>query len=202
MSQVEVLSKGRKIITSLIYQPKIRTVMFKTYIKIAWRNILKNKGIFSINIVGLALGIASCLIIMLFVVDELSYDRYNERADQIVNVVFKAKINGEEIKEGAVMAPVGRTLKQEFPEVLDATRIRNIGMPKISVDNRSYREDRFAYVDSNFFNVFTLPIIEGDKNNPLQEPNTVVITKTQALKFFGASNPIGKLFYLEGQEAL
>lgn len=174
--------------------------MFKTYIKIAWRNILKNKGIFSINIVGLALGIASCLIIMLFVVDELSYDRYNERADQIVNVVFKAKINGEEIKEGAVMAPVGRTLKQEFPEVLDATRIRNIGMPKISVDNRSYREDRFAYVDSNFFNVFTFPIIEGDKNNPLQEPNTVVITKTQALKFFGASNPIGKLFYLEGQE--
>jgi putative ABC transport system permease protein len=174
--------------------------MIKNYIKVAWRNILKNKGIFSINIVGLALGIASCLIITLFVVDELSYDRYNERADEIVNVVFKAKINGEEIKEGAVMAPVGRTLKQEFPEVLDATRIRNNGMPKITVENRSYREDRFAYVDSNFFNIFTLPIIEGDKNNPLQEPNTVVITKTEAEKFFGASNPIGKLFYLEGQE--
>lgn len=174
--------------------------MFKTYIKIAWRNILKNKGIFSINIAGLALGIASCLIITLFVVDELSYDRHNERADQIVNVVFKAKINGEEIKEGAVMAPVGRTFKQEFPEVLDAARIRSIGMPKITVEDRSYREDRFAYVDGNFFNIFTLPIIEGDKNNPLQEPNTVVITKTQAEKFFGASNPIGKLFYLEGQE--
>ena len=140
--------------------------MFKNYLKIAWRNILKNKGIFAINIVGLALGIASCLIIMLFVVDELSYDRYNEKADEIVNVVFRAKINGEKIKEGAVMAPVGETLTQEFPEVLDATRIRNIGTPKIIIDNQSYREGRFAFVDANFFNVFTLPIIDGDARNP------------------------------------
>ncbi len=174
--------------------------MFKNYLKIAWRNILKNKGIFSINIVGLALGIASCLIITLFVVDELSYDRYNKKADEIVNVVFRAKINGEEIKEGAVMAPVGESLKHEFPEVLDATRIRNIGTPKIIIDNQSYREDRFAFVDANFFNVFTLPIIEGDSRNPLQEPNTAVITKTEAEKFFGAQDAIGKLFYLEGQE--
>ncbi|MFK7814589.1 MAG: ABC transporter permease [Maribacter sp.] len=174
--------------------------MFKNNLKIAWRNILKNKGIFSINIIGLALGIASCLIIMLFVVDELSYDRYNEKADDIVNVVFRAKVNGEEIKEGAVMAPVGKTLKQEFPEVLDATRIRRIGTPKITVESQSYREGRFAYVDSNFFNVFTLPIIDGDSRAPLQEPNTVVITKTQAVKFFGATNAIGKSFFLEGQE--
>ena len=174
--------------------------MFKNNLKIAWRNILKSKGIFSINIVGLALGIASCLIIMLFVVDELSYDRYNEKADDIVNVVFRAKINGEEIKEGAVMAPVGETLKQELPEVLDATRIRNIGTPKITVDNQSYREDRFAFVDANFFNVFTLPIIDGDTKNPLQELNTAVITRARAEKFFGATNAVGKLFYLEGEE--
>lgn len=174
--------------------------MFKNNLKIAWRNILKNKGIFSINIVGLALGIASCLIMMLFVIDELSYDRYNEKADEIVHVVFRAKVNGEEIKEGAVMAPVGQTLKQEFPEVLDATRIRNIGAPKIIVANQSYREDSFAFVDDNFFNVFTLPIIEGDARSPLQEPNTAVITKAEAEKLFGATNAIGKLFYLEGEE--
>jgi len=174
--------------------------MFKNYLKIAWRNILKNKGIFSINIVGLALGIASCLIIMLFVVDELSYDRFNEKADDIVNVVFRAKVNGEEIKEGVVMAPVGKTLKQEFPEVLDATRIRNFGTPKIVVENQSYRDDKFAFVDANFFNVFTLPIIDGDARNPLQEPNTAVITKAEAEKLFGADNAIGKLFFLEDQE--
>ena len=174
--------------------------MFKNYLKIAWRNILKNKGIFSINIIGLALGIASCLTIMLFVVDELSYDRYNEKAEEIVNVVFRAKVSGEEIKEGSIMAPVGETLKQEFPEVLDATRIRNYHTPKIIVDNQSFREDRFAFVDANFFNVFTLPIMEGDNKNPLQEPNTAVITKAEAEKLFGVSNPIGKSFHLDGEE--
>lgn len=174
--------------------------MLKNNLKIAWRNILKNKGLFSINIVGLALGIASCLIITLFVVDELSYDQYNKKGDEIVNVVFRAKINGEEIKEGAVMAPVGETLKQEFPEVLDATRIRNIGTPKVTVENQSYRDNKFAYVDANFFDVFTLPIIDGDSKSPLQEPNTAVITKAEAEKFFGATTAIGKLFYLEGQE--
>jgi len=174
--------------------------MFKNYLKIAWRNIVKNKGIFSINIFGLALGIASCLIIALFVADELSYDRYHEKADEMVNVVFRAKVNGEEIKEGAVMAPVGAALKREFPEVLDATRIRNIGTPKIVVENRSYREARFTFVDPNFFNVFTLPIVEGDSKAPLQEPHTAILTKTQAEKFFGAINPIGKFFFLEDQE--
>lgn len=174
--------------------------MFKNNLKIAWRNLLKNKSLFIMNTLGLGLGIASCLIIMLFVIDELSYDRYNEKADEIVNVVFRAKINGEEIKEGAVMAPVGKTLTQEFPEVLDATRIRQIGTPKITIDNQSYREDRFAFVDANFFNVFTLPIIEGNPKNPLQEPNTVVISRATAEKFFGASDAIGQLFHLDGEE--
>jgi putative ABC transport system permease protein len=137
---------------------------------------------------------------MLFVVDELSYDQYNEKADDIVNVVFRAKINGEEIKEGAIMAPVGETLIQEFPEVLDATRIKNIGTTKIIIDNQSYRKNRFAFVDANFFNVFTLPVIDGDSKYSLQEPNTAVITKSKAEKFFGEENAIGKVFYLEGQE--
>ena len=173
--------------------------MIKNYLKVGWRNILRNKGIFSINILGLALGIASCLIITLFVADELSYDRYHEKADEIANVVFRAMVNGEEIKEGVVMAPVGHTLKQEFPEVLDASRIRNIGTPKIVVENKSYREARFSFVDPNFFNVFTLPIIQGDSQSPLEEPNTAILTKAQAEKFFGATNPIGQLFFLDNQ---
>lgn len=174
--------------------------MFKNYIKIAWRNIIKNKGIFLINISGLAIGIASCLMIMLFVIDELSYDKFNEKADQIVRVVFRAKINSEEIKEGVVMAPVAQTLKQEFPEVLDATRIRNYGTPAITVDNQLYSEGKLAFVDANFFDVFTLPIIDGDRQNSLQEVNTAVITKAQAQKLFGTSNAVGKFFYMEGYE--
>lgn len=174
--------------------------MFRNNLKIAWRNILKNKSLFTMNTIGLGLGIGSCLLIMLFVIDELSYDRYNEKADDIVNVVFRAKINGEEIKEGAVMAPVGKTLKQEFPEVVDATRIRQIGTPKITVANQSFREHRFAFVDANFFNVFTLPIIEGNSRNPLDEPRTVVLSKAMAERLYGVSDAIGQAFFLEGEE--
>ena len=95
--------------------------MLKNNIKIAWRNIIKNRGIFSLNIAGLALGIASCLIIMLFVVDELSYDRFNLEADKIVRVVFKAQIEGEDVREAVVMPPVAETLRREFPEVEQST---------------------------------------------------------------------------------
>jgi len=171
--------------------------MFKNNLKIAWRNIIKNKGIFSINIVGLALGIASCLIIALFVVDELSYDKFNEKADQIVRVVFRAKINGEEIKEAVTMPPVARTLKREFPEVVEATRLKKLGGVKISYNKNSYRDGKFAYVDPNFFKVFTLPILKGDKTAPLKEPHTIVLTEKEAFKYFGNEDPIGKVLNID-----
>ena len=175
--------------------------MFKNYIKIAWRSILKNKGIFSINIAGLALGIAACLLIMLFVVDELSYDRFNKKADDIVRVVFKAKINAEVMKEATVMPPVAHALKNDIPNVLDATRLINAGNPKIIYANKSYRDSRFAYVDPNFFQVFTLPILRGDSSNPLKEPNSIVLTETEAKKYFGDQNPTGQILNIPEQNA-
>ena len=92
--------------------------MYKSYFKIGWRNLLRNKGMASINIFGLAIGIATCIIMMLFVVDELSFDRYNKKADQIVRVVLRGKVNGEIIKEAVTAAPVAAALKNEFPEVI------------------------------------------------------------------------------------
>ena len=175
--------------------------MIKNFFKIAWRSIIKNKAIFSINIVGLALGIASCLVIALFVTNELSYDRFNENADEIVRVVFNAKINSEEIKEAVVMAPVGLTLKDEFPEVLDATRIRNMGTSKVTYENSTFRNNRLAYVDPNFFNVFTLPILKGNAFSPLKDPYTMVIAKKQAERFFGSMDAaIGKTVLLNDQK--
>lgn len=171
--------------------------MIKNYFKIAWRNLLKNKNYTVINITGLAIGIASCLIIMLFVVDELSYDRYNEKADEIVRVVFNAKINGEIIKEAVVMAPVAEALKKEFPEVVDAARLRNMGSPKIIYNNQAYRDGKLAFVDPNFFKIFTLPIIAGNKVSPLSEPHTVIITQEEAYKYFGNEDPIGKILDLK-----
>ena len=172
--------------------------MIKNYFKIGWRSILKNKGIFVINIAGLAIGIASCLLILLFVVDELSYDKFHENADEIVRVVFKAKVNGEEMKEAVVMAPVAEALKNEFPEVVDATRISSIGTPKLVYNNTSFRDSRFAYVDPNFFKIFSLPVLKGNDINPLGEPNSIVITEQEAKKYFGNEDPIGKVLTLEG----
>ncbi len=173
--------------------------MLKNYFKIAWRNILKNRGLFSINIIGLSLGIASCLVITLYVADELSFDRYHEKANDIVRVVFKAKVNGEDIKEAVVMAPVAQAFQQEFPEILAATRLRNGGSPKITYNTATFRNGRFAYVDPNFFKVFTLPIIEGNKISPLEEPNTIVLTQEEAKKYFGNENPIGKILDFKDQ---
>ncbi|MEJ0054901.1 MAG: ABC transporter permease [Bacteroidota bacterium] len=167
--------------------------MFKSYFKIGWRNLLKNKGLFAINVTGLALGIATCLIIMLFVIDELSYDRYNEKAGQIVRVVLKGKMNGEIIKEAVTPAPVGPTLKSEFPEVAASTRLRADRSPKITYKNNTYRNNKVAFVDPNFFEVFTLPFIKGNPTTALIEPNTVVISENQALKYFGNEDPINKV---------
>jgi putative ABC transport system permease protein len=167
--------------------------MYRSYFKMGWRNLLKNKWLFSINITGLALGIATCLIITLFVVNELSYDRYNEKADRIVRIVLKGKVNGEIIKEAVTPAPVAPTLKNEFPEVADATRIRGFGSPKIKYKNTIYWKSKVAFVDPNFFQVFTLSFIQGDPATALTEPHTMVITKDEALKYFGAEDPINKL---------
>src|SRR5947208_4616047 len=105
--------------------------MFKNYFKTAWRNIRKNKLFSFINILGLSIGIATCFIIMLYVQDELSYDRFNKNADNIVRVIFHANLNGGKIDESVTMPPVAQTMKNDFPQVLDATRIQDQGSSKI-----------------------------------------------------------------------
>src|ERR1019366_6666315 len=113
--------------------------MLINYFKIAWRNLVKNKAFTAINIAGMAIGIATCLIIMLFVQDEFSYDRFNEKADQIVRVVFRGTMNGEKMKESSVMAPVAPTLRNDYPEVVDATRLLQYGTPKIRIGDKTFR---------------------------------------------------------------
>jgi putative ABC transport system permease protein len=169
--------------------------MIQNYLKIAWRNLVKNK-IFSLtNIFGLAIGIATCLIIMLFVQDELSFDRFNEKANQIVRIVFKANINGGKINESNVMPPTARTLKSEYAEVLDATRLRTSGTPRVVLGEKIINDATLAYADSNFFDVFTLPFLKGNPKTALNEPNFLVLTQKTAERFFGKENPLGKRIY-------
>jgi putative ABC transport system permease protein len=167
--------------------------MIRNHFIVALRNLYRNKAFTAINIFGLAIGISTCLLIMLFVQNELSYDSFNAKADRIVRVIFRGSVQGEKMKEAMVMPPVAQTLKSEYPEVLEATRLRTFGVPRISYGNRTFKESAFAYADSNFFQVFTLPFIKGDSKTALLEPNAVVISETVAQKYFGKENPIGKV---------
>ena len=175
--------------------------MFKNYFRIASRNLLRNKAFSAINIFGLAIGIATCLIILLFIMDEFSYDRFNKKADRIVRVVFRGLVQGEKIKEAIVMPPTAQTLKADYPEVLDATRLRNYGRPRFITGEKSFAEEDFAYVDSNFFQVFTLPFLQGDPKTALRQPYSIVISDMVAQKYFGKANPIGKMLKFKDWEA-
>lgn len=171
--------------------------MFKNYFNIAVRNLRKNKLFSLINILGLSLGVATCFIIMLYVQDELSYDRFNKRADNIVRIIFQANAGGGEINESSVMPPVAQTMQHDFPEVKDATRLMDYGRPKIAYNGKTFKDNRLAFVDPNFFSIFSLPAMEGNPNAGLMQPNTVVVTETTAKKYFGNDNAIGKTIRLD-----
>jgi putative ABC transport system permease protein len=172
--------------------------MIKNYLKIALRNLWRNKAFTGINIFGLSIGIATCLLIVLFIQDELSYDRYNKKADQIVRVVFRGITGGQKIKEANVMPPVAQTLMANFPEVKEATRLQRTGSQIISYGNKSFKEDAFTFVDSNFFEVFTLPFIKGNAATALMQPNMIVITQAVAHKYFGNEDALGKVLNIKG----
>lgn len=175
--------------------------MLRNFLTIAVRSLRRNVSTTTIHILGLALGIATFLLIALYVQHEVSYDRFNKKADRIVRVVFRGKMNGGEIKEANVMPPVAATLKADFPEVLDAVRLRNTGVHLISYGNKTFREDALAFVDSNFFRMFTLPLLEGDANTALLRPNTIVITRAVAEKYFGKEDPVGKVLQFPDDHA-
>lgn len=167
--------------------------MLKNHFKIALRNLWRHKSFSAINIFGLAIGIATCLVIMLFIGNVLSYDRYNEKADRIVRVIFKGSVQGEKLNEAHVMPPTAQALLADYPEVQEATRLRAYGTPRITYGGKTFREEEFAFVDPNFFQVFTLPLLKGDAETALTQPNTIIISQSAAHKFFGDDEPLGKV---------
>jgi putative ABC transport system permease protein len=167
--------------------------MLRTYFKIAWRNLKRNVAFSAINLVGLSIGLATCLLISLFVLDELSYDRFHTHADRIHRVVLRGTLNGESIREANVMAPVASTLRATFPEVQATVRLFNTGTPRLTYGEKSFREDQLVYADSTLFRVFTLPLRKGDPQTALTRPNTVVLTTQTAQRYFGTDDPMGKV---------
>lgn len=167
--------------------------MLKNYFKIAFRNFWRNRAFSTINVSGLAIGMATCLIIMLFVHNELSYDRYNKKADRMVRVVFRGTAEGGKMNEANVMPPVAQALLHDYPEVEEATRLHQAGSTIVKFADKTFKETSIVFADSNFFQVFTLPLIRGNAATALLQPNTMVITRAIAEKYFGGEDPIGKV---------
>ncbi|MEK7728281.1 MAG: ABC transporter permease [candidate division KSB1 bacterium] len=178
--------------------------MFKNYLKIALRNLLKYKGYSLINILGLAVGMASCILILLYVHDELSYDQHNERAAQIYRVTrqwFNSD-GSSSLHLGHVAPPIGPLLKNDFPDILQMARIADGNEPLLRYQDKVFQEERFYFADPNIFEIFTLPLLKGDPKNALADPNGVVLTSAMAQKYFGSEDPLGKVLNFDNQADL
>ncbi|MCK4346144.1 MAG: ABC transporter permease, partial [Bacteroidales bacterium] len=167
--------------------------MLKNYIKIALRNLLRNKLYSILNIIGLAIGIACCILIMLYVQDELSFDRFHEKADRIYRVSTYFAIK-DRIMNFATTAHVqGSMFKEGYPEVEDYVRFNDYGSRRvIRYKDKTFTEEKFIWVDNSIFDVFSFKLIKGNPKDALVKPNTVVITEEMAEKYFGNEDPIGK----------
>ncbi|MGZ8543836.1 MAG: ABC transporter permease, partial [Flavisolibacter sp.] len=167
--------------------------MFRNYFKVAFRNLWKYKTFSAINIVGLAVGLCSFLLISLYVLDELSYDRHFDNAARIYRINSDIIFGGGELRLPQTSDMMGATLKKDYPEVEEYTRIfTNSGSKMIKKGGSYINEPSVAHVDSTFFTVFSLEAISGDLKNSLNEPNTVVISEAAAKKYFNSLDVIGK----------
>ena len=172
--------------------------MFKNYLKIAFRNLLRHKGFSFINIAGLAVGLAVCILILLWVHDEYNYDSFNDKADNIYRVIFSYQANNRTRQHWRTPPPMAATIREKYPEISDAARFHNEGMVLLTVGDKKLKV-RAGYTDNNLFNIFTLPFLQGNSENALLEPNSAVISKKMAEIFFPDENPMGKTININNQ---
>ena len=166
--------------------------MLKNYLVVAWRTLKRQKGHSFINITGLAIGFICCLMIFLFVQDELSYDRFHEKASQIFRVTTEGRIADREFNIAMSSPPLAKALKDEFPQVLQTVRLfRPWDRILVRCKDKKFNEKRFFYADSTIFDIFTIPLVHGDSRTALSQSHSLVITRTAAQKYFGSENPLG-----------
>ena len=169
--------------------------MLKNYIKIAWRNLLRYKGFSLINILGLAIGISCCILVSLFIMDELSYDQYHKDAGRIYRVV-KDFVNddGSKLPDATTPPAIAAAIQKDIPEIERVVRLFPGWGSKFYVRNgdKKFIEENLYRADSSIFDVFSFQFLQGDPKTALKDPNAVVLTETTAKKYFGNENPIGK----------
>lgn len=170
--------------------------MLKNYLKVAFRNIKRQKGYAFINISGLAIGMAACFMILLWVHDELNFDAYHENADRIYRLTIDANL-GRHMRAPVSPTPAGPAIVQEFPEVLQFARITRPNRSPVIVGEKEYFEENVAFADDSIFDVFSFPFLKGDPKTALATAYSAVITEETAKKYFGDDDPIGKMIKFE-----
>ena len=164
--------------------------MIKNYIKVAVRNLLRQKGFSFINIFGLALGITCTALIGMWVSHELSYDKFHNNYDRIYRIT--ATLPEMKVHAAVSSAPLAQAFKNEIPEIEDAVRISNLNRDLVAVGDNKFEEKAIIYADSNFFTLFNFPFIKGDPKLALLNPEGIVITEEMAMKYFGSTDVIDK----------
>jgi putative ABC transport system permease protein len=174
--------------------------MIKSYLKVALRNLWKSRGFTAINITGLAAGLGVCLLIVLYVTDELSYDKHYKYADRIYRLDADIYLNNTLFNSATSPKPMGPQLVKDYPQVEQMVRISYFNSPTdimIKKGDVWVQDHHCAFADSTFFKVFTLPMIAGDPNTALDEPHSIVIDRSAALRYFNTTDVINKTLELD-----
>src|SRR5580704_1461582 len=159
--------------------------MIKNLLRIAFRNFKKDKWYSILNVLGLTLGITFSLFLIFYITDELNYDRYNEKADRIVRIVSYIQEKDKNTDWTVTQLPLAATLKKDFPEVEESARLLNRERTLFKKGNDGFYETKIYYADSSIFNLFSYKFVEGNAANALNKPNSIVISKSLAEKYFG-----------------
>ena len=175
--------------------------MLKNYFNTAIRNLFRNKVYAFINISGLALGISCCLLISLYVYDEMNFDNFHAGKDRLYRVAADLYLNNEKTTTGLTSLAVGPSLEEDFPEVEAAVRMMSMGN-KITIryEDKMFYEEGLFLTDSTYFKVFSFDLLAGHPDQVLTRPKTIVLTKTLADKYFGHEEAVGKVILINNKE--
>ncbi|MBA7531339.1 hypothetical protein ES705_23551 [subsurface metagenome] len=174
--------------------------MLKNFIVISLRSLATHKIYTFINILGLAIGMASVLLITIYVLHELSYDKFHRNADQIYRVTVHGKLRGIDLNAAVTAPPMAEALVEENDAVIRSTRIGHFDAWLVSNGDIKYNEDNFLFTDSNFFRLFSFNLLKGNPDSVLIKPRSIVLTESTAKKYFGDEDPIGKKLRIETEE--
>jgi putative ABC transport system permease protein len=174
--------------------------MFKNYLKIAFRNIKNHKGYSFINIAGLAIGMACCILMVVYITSELSFDRYHKNADRIYRLCHHANIGGTDLCSGVSNATAALALRDSYPEVVNAVRFGRTYQPVVKYQDKQFFETRLYYADDPVFDIFSWPMIKGNPGTALKAPYSIVLTEDMAKKYFGDEEALGKILKIDNKD--